>query len=351
MATMASRCGAAPAAGLQRCQAWTTSSSSRRACKYAWRHTQAGEQATPQAGSDPRTLGLGAPARDGGTSQRRAPAGASGPRAAPVAELGSGLLTRSAARPQLLPGSSSRGARRGVACCCARTRLRAHCCRCAPRTLPTPAGATWCGSKPTLQRTAASPRAATGASATPSRASTWAQPPGARRTAQQLQPSTAAAAPSGAGFALLLCTAAAAHPCSSMPPRAALRAHSTWVTINTETRKLAKLPEDVKRRFLRLAPSPPRSAIPANETRLKLPDFEWPPQVCVRQRRAARVRPGVTPAAVLLSRACFGGHAARAAPGLLTACRFASRRCACCAACGAAAAGPPQRHGPQRSHQ
>eukprot|EP00775_Hariotina_reticulata_P013323 gene13323-13452_t len=56
-------------------------------------------------------------------------------------------------------------------------------------------------------------------------------------------------------------------------------ATSTWVTINAETRKLGKIPEDVKKKFLCLAPSPPRSAIPAADTRKRLPDFDWPAQV------------------------------------------------------------------------
>lgn len=54
---------------------------------------------------------------------------------------------------------------------------------------------------------------------------------------------------------------------------------STWVTINSDTRKLAKIPEDVKQRFRRLAPNPPRHVLPDKETRKKLPDFVWPPQV------------------------------------------------------------------------
>jgi hypothetical protein len=54
---------------------------------------------------------------------------------------------------------------------------------------------------------------------------------------------------------------------------------STWVTINAESRRLAKIPENVKQRFLQLAPSPPRCAIPTSDTRRKLPEFVWPPQV------------------------------------------------------------------------
>ncbi|WIA17235.1 hypothetical protein OEZ85_014109 [Tetradesmus obliquus] len=56
-------------------------------------------------------------------------------------------------------------------------------------------------------------------------------------------------------------------------------ATSTWVTINAESRRLAKIPEAVKQRFLQLAPSPPRCAIPTSDTRRKLPEFVWPPQL------------------------------------------------------------------------
>ncbi|KAF6251288.1 acyl-ACP thioesterase-domain-containing protein [Scenedesmus sp. NREL 46B-D3] len=56
-------------------------------------------------------------------------------------------------------------------------------------------------------------------------------------------------------------------------------ATSTWVTINAESRRLAKIPEKVKQRFLQLSPSPPRCAIPTSDTRRKLPEFVWPPQV------------------------------------------------------------------------
>lgn len=54
-------------------------------------------------------------------------------------------------------------------------------------------------------------------------------------------------------------------------------ATSTWVTINSETRKLSKLPEDVRARWLNLAPSPPRAALPASATKRKLQDFPQEP--------------------------------------------------------------------------
>eukprot|EP00197_Chlamydomonas_leiostraca_P005602 CAMPEP_0202869348 /NCGR_PEP_ID=MMETSP1391-20130828/12405_1 /ASSEMBLY_ACC=CAM_ASM_000867 /TAXON_ID=1034604 /ORGANISM="Chlamydomonas leiostraca, Strain SAG 11-49" /LENGTH=347 /DNA_ID=CAMNT_0049549661 /DNA_START=114 /DNA_END=1158 /DNA_ORIENTATION=+ len=65
-------------------------------------------------------------------------------------------------------------------------------------------------------------------------------------------------------------------------------ATSTWVTINTATRKLSKLPEELKARFMRLAPKPPRHAVPADQTKRKLPEmdeatkFEGPKQVARR---------------------------------------------------------------------
>ena len=54
-------------------------------------------------------------------------------------------------------------------------------------------------------------------------------------------------------------------------------ATSTWVTINAETRKLAKLPEDVRARWLVLAPSPPRAVLPPGDTKRKLEDFPEAP--------------------------------------------------------------------------
>jgi hypothetical protein len=73
-------------------------------------------------------------------------------------------------------------------------------------------------------------------------------------------------------LALICCTAVLY--CCVVPP-----ACSTWVTINTETRRPAKIPEDVKQRFRQLAPSPPRFAIAKDEARKKLPEFVWPSQV------------------------------------------------------------------------
>jgi hypothetical protein len=81
-----------------------------------------------------------------------------------------------------------------------------------------------------------------------------------------------------AGRALGLQCAPGPHPPScarTQPP--SLPHPSTWVTINSETRKLAKLPEDVRARWLPLSPSPPRAALPPGETRRKLEDFPEAP--------------------------------------------------------------------------
>jgi fatty acyl-ACP thioesterase A len=50
-------------------------------------------------------------------------------------------------------------------------------------------------------------------------------------------------------------------------------ATSTWVTINTATRKLAKLPDDLKARFMKFSTPAPRHSIPIEETKRKLPDL------------------------------------------------------------------------------
>jgi len=59
------------------------------------------------------------------------------------------------------------------------------------------------------------------------------------------------------------------HP--TRPPTPAR--NSTWVTINSETRKLAKLPEEIRTRWLLLAPSPARTVLPASDTKRKLQEF------------------------------------------------------------------------------
>ncbi|KAI8468433.1 MAG: acyl-ACP thioesterase-domain-containing protein [Monoraphidium minutum] len=54
-------------------------------------------------------------------------------------------------------------------------------------------------------------------------------------------------------------------------------ATSTWVTINSETRKLSKLPEEIRARWLNLAPSPARLVLPVADTKRKLQDFPEAP--------------------------------------------------------------------------
>lgn len=51
-------------------------------------------------------------------------------------------------------------------------------------------------------------------------------------------------------------------------------ATSTWVTINSLTRRLAKLPDGVRQRFLTLSSN--ESVLPVKDTRRKLPEFEFP---------------------------------------------------------------------------
>jgi hypothetical protein len=58
-----------------------------------------------------------------------------------------------------------------------------------------------------------------------------------------------------------------------LPRRPPSCLRSTWVTINSETRKLSKLPEEVRTRWLNLSPSPPRIVLPVGETKRKLEDF------------------------------------------------------------------------------
>jgi hypothetical protein len=62
-----------------------------------------------------------------------------------------------------------------------------------------------------------------------------------------------------------------------LPPSSPPRSPSTWVTINTQTRKLAKLPEEVRARWLTLSPSPPRAVLPPSDTKRKLQEFPEAP--------------------------------------------------------------------------
>uniref|UniRef100_A0A2Z5X8I3 Acyl-[acyl-carrier-protein] hydrolase n=1 Tax=Eudorina sp. NIES-3984 TaxID=1941220 RepID=A0A2Z5X8I3_9CHLO len=59
-------------------------------------------------------------------------------------------------------------------------------------------------------------------------------------------------------------------------------ATSTWVTINMDTRRLAKIPDTLRRRFLRFAPEISLHALPVAETKKKLPEMVLPGQVARR---------------------------------------------------------------------
>ncbi|GFR43166.1 hypothetical protein Agub_g4215 [Astrephomene gubernaculifera] len=56
-------------------------------------------------------------------------------------------------------------------------------------------------------------------------------------------------------------------------------ATSTWVTINTATRRLSKLPDPLRRRFLRFGPPSSVHVLPPQETKKKLPDMVMPAQI------------------------------------------------------------------------
>lgn len=52
------------------------------------------------------------------------------------------------------------------------------------------------------------------------------------------------------------------------------RATSTWVMVNTATRRLAKMPDEMRAKMPLLAPNPPRDAVPIDQARRKLPDLD-----------------------------------------------------------------------------
>lgn len=56
-------------------------------------------------------------------------------------------------------------------------------------------------------------------------------------------------------------------------------ATSTWVTIDIAKRKLSKLPDDMRRRFLQFSPKQKRNAVPTSDAKRKLPEFELPAQI------------------------------------------------------------------------
>jgi fatty acyl-ACP thioesterase A len=49
-------------------------------------------------------------------------------------------------------------------------------------------------------------------------------------------------------------------------------ATSSWVMFNYVTRRLGRMPDDARRNYEKLMPDPARHCIPAEETKLKLPD-------------------------------------------------------------------------------
>ncbi|BDA48332.1 Palmitoyl-acyl carrier protein thioesterase, chloroplastic [Coccomyxa sp. Obi] len=57
------------------------------------------------------------------------------------------------------------------------------------------------------------------------------------------------------------------------------RATSTWVMVNTLTRRLSKMPEEMRAKMEYLAPHPSRDVLPAAEVRQKIPDLEDPPEI------------------------------------------------------------------------
>ncbi|CAL5224469.1 g7161 [Coccomyxa viridis] len=57
------------------------------------------------------------------------------------------------------------------------------------------------------------------------------------------------------------------------------RATSTWVMLNTLTRRLAKMPDEMRSKMEYLAPHPPRDSLPASEIRKKIPDIVLPPEI------------------------------------------------------------------------
>jgi fatty acyl-ACP thioesterase A len=53
------------------------------------------------------------------------------------------------------------------------------------------------------------------------------------------------------------------------------RATSTWVMVNTKTRRLAKMPDEMRAKMDLLAPNPARDSVPSSQARLKIPDLAF----------------------------------------------------------------------------
>ena len=51
------------------------------------------------------------------------------------------------------------------------------------------------------------------------------------------------------------------------------RATSTWVMVDTRSRRLVKMPEPMRLKLESLSPTPPRLALPADQARLRIPDL------------------------------------------------------------------------------
>ena len=56
--------------------------------------------------------------------------------------------------------------------------------------------------------------------------------------------------------------------------RALGRATSTWVMVNVATRRLAKMPDEMRSKMPLLAPNPPRDSVAPKQSRRKLPDLD-----------------------------------------------------------------------------
>lgn len=57
------------------------------------------------------------------------------------------------------------------------------------------------------------------------------------------------------------------------------RATSTWVMVSLKTRKVAKIPDEMRRKLQDFAPNPPRDAFDKSEHRLKLPNLDLPAEI------------------------------------------------------------------------
>lgn len=56
-------------------------------------------------------------------------------------------------------------------------------------------------------------------------------------------------------------------------------ATSTWIMLNTQTRRPARIPDAMLNKLATFSPDVPQHTLPEVECKLKLPDFPWPPEV------------------------------------------------------------------------